>query len=447
GTPCPTAGTTCDDGDASTQNDVEDGNCNCEGTPCPTAGTTCDDGDASTQNDVEDGNCNCEGTPASSLQIEYGTITNVSDTWQTITLNNNYNSMVVIASVVLPSNTAHPAVSRIRNATGNSFEVRIQQPGVLGSDLFDLHYIVAEEGVYTEAQDGIKMEVVKANSSVTANNVNWVREQRLYNNSYSNPVVVGQVMSYNDSNWSVFWASIDNARSVAPGPGAAFACGKEVGEDQNAVRADETIGYLILEAGAGNINGLTYSAGVGSDIIRGVGNTSVGYNYNVAGLSSIDAAVVSVAGMDGGNGGWPTLFGTTSFNENQLTLAFDEDQVLDSERRHTTEQTAYLAFGTSNVSRAISTHGVVKHNSQLQVFPNPAMDHATIQYIVTADGFTQIELYDLMGRKVQTLVQATQSTGKHTLTFENNTNLEGVYLLVFTLNEEQVIKKLVFKRP
>ena len=62
GTACPTAGTACDDGDASTENDVEDGNCNCAGTACPTAGTTCDDGNASTENDIEDGNCNCAGT-------------------------------------------------------------------------------------------------------------------------------------------------------------------------------------------------------------------------------------------------------------------------------------------------------------------------------------------------------------------------------------------------
>ena len=63
GTPCLEAGTTCDDGDASTENDMEDGNCNCAGTPCPEAGTTCDDGDATTENDIEDGNCNCAGTP------------------------------------------------------------------------------------------------------------------------------------------------------------------------------------------------------------------------------------------------------------------------------------------------------------------------------------------------------------------------------------------------
>ena len=33
------------------------------GTSCLPAGTPCDDGDATTENDEEDGNCNCVGTP------------------------------------------------------------------------------------------------------------------------------------------------------------------------------------------------------------------------------------------------------------------------------------------------------------------------------------------------------------------------------------------------
>ncbi|MEL6926186.1 MAG: discoidin domain-containing protein, partial [Bacteroidota bacterium] len=62
---CPPAGTACDDGDNNTENDVEDGNCNCAGDPisCPVAGTPCNDGNSNTENDVEDGNCNCSGTP------------------------------------------------------------------------------------------------------------------------------------------------------------------------------------------------------------------------------------------------------------------------------------------------------------------------------------------------------------------------------------------------
>ena len=36
------------------------------GTACPPSGTSCDDGDPNTTNDVEDGNCNCAGTPNNS---------------------------------------------------------------------------------------------------------------------------------------------------------------------------------------------------------------------------------------------------------------------------------------------------------------------------------------------------------------------------------------------
>jgi hypothetical protein len=64
--PCLPAGTPCDDGNPTTENDVEDGNCNCAGTPCPPAGTVCDDGNPLTSNDVEDGQCNCAGTPDTS---------------------------------------------------------------------------------------------------------------------------------------------------------------------------------------------------------------------------------------------------------------------------------------------------------------------------------------------------------------------------------------------
>ena len=58
---CLPEGTTCDDGNSATSNDMIDSECNCIGTSCPTAGTVCDDGDPNTSEDQEDGNCNCAG--------------------------------------------------------------------------------------------------------------------------------------------------------------------------------------------------------------------------------------------------------------------------------------------------------------------------------------------------------------------------------------------------
>lgn len=75
GNGCIPSGTTCDDNNDSTFNDVEDGNCNCEGTPCPDAGTICDDNNSFTENDVEDGFCNCIGI---SIVDECDVLTNLA---------------------------------------------------------------------------------------------------------------------------------------------------------------------------------------------------------------------------------------------------------------------------------------------------------------------------------------------------------------------------------
>jgi len=67
-TQCPEAGTTCDDGNPDTENDIENGECCCMGCPYP-KGTSCDDGNPNTQNDMYDEYCNCVGIPMDSIHI------------------------------------------------------------------------------------------------------------------------------------------------------------------------------------------------------------------------------------------------------------------------------------------------------------------------------------------------------------------------------------------
>ena len=185
------------------------------------------------------------------------------------------------------------------------------------------------------------MEAVKYTSTRTDKSASWVGESRTYANSYTNPVVLGQVMTANDPNWSVFWAR--GNRSTNPPSASALYTGKHVGEDPNGVRANETVGYIVIEAGNGTINGVAYAAGVGADTVRGVSNVPA-YNYGISGLSAPLTAVVSAAAMDGGNGGWPILYGPNPVTPNNLALAFDEGQTLDTERSHTTEQVAYIVL-------------------------------------------------------------------------------------------------------
>ena len=182
--------------------------------------------------------------------LVHGVLANVSNSWVTVTLPQSYVSMVVVAT---PSYTQSsvPLVPRIRNAAGNSFELRVDRTDGLTAAVpgVTVHYVVAEEGVYTLANDGVKMEAVKYASTVTDSASNFVGESRSYAQSYAAPVVLGQVQTYNDPNYSVFWSR--GAAASDPASSTVLRVGKHVGEDAVKTRAAETVGYLVIEAGAG----------------------------------------------------------------------------------------------------------------------------------------------------------------------------------------------------
>ena len=98
---------------------------------------------------------------------------------------------------------------------------------------------------------------------------------------------------------------------------------------------------------------LPYVAAVGGDTIRGLDN-SPAYSYGYAAMPNSKTAVVSQAGMDGGNGGWAVLYGNNPITPtgSTLNLAIKEDQSGDTERKHTTEQVAYQAASFQSIIHA-----------------------------------------------------------------------------------------------
>jgi hypothetical protein len=241
--------------------------------------------------------------------------------------------------------------TQIRDAIGSQFKVRLARTGT-GTAIVSLpvHYVVVEEGQYALAADGIKMEAVRYTSTVTDRKGSWTGEARSYRNSYSNPVVLGQVMTNNDSRPSVFWARGTNSSN--PPTGNSLFTGKHIGEDTVLTRVPESIGYIVIEAGQGTVTGTQYSAFTGADSVRGIGDTPP-YSYTVTGVTSPTVAVVSAAAMDDNDGGWPVLFGPTPLITTSIRLAIVEDQWADGERGHSTEQAAVLVLGGAGMRTSL----------------------------------------------------------------------------------------------
>ncbi|MEO0366661.1 MAG: hypothetical protein AAF265_14355, partial [Pseudomonadota bacterium] len=79
-------------------------------------------------------------------------------------------------------------------------------------------------------------------------------------------------------------------------------------------------------------------AGRTPDIVRGISSGFVEIPLG----GQYTSGVLSSAGIDGGNGGWPIFFGADPLAGQTLRAAFDEDQVLDDERNHTTEEVDFI---------------------------------------------------------------------------------------------------------
>jgi hypothetical protein len=274
--------------------------------------------------------------PAPVFKLDFGTVSGVGSSWTNVTLSQSYTSPVVVA-VANYDNTSDPAVVRISNASGNSFDVRVDAAGGAAPSGLDVHYIVVEEGVYTVAANGVKMEAVKYNSTVTDENNSWVGQPQTYSNSYTSPVVLGQVMTYNDPAFSTFWC-YGSARANPPDSND-LNTGKSSAEDPSPARANETVGYIVIEADSGTMAGTNYVAALGADSVQGVTN-SPPYTYSISGLSDASVAIVSLSAMDGGNGGWAILYGANPVSASAINLAIDEDVAGDTERSHTAEQVA-----------------------------------------------------------------------------------------------------------
>jgi hypothetical protein len=294
-----------------------------------------------------------DDTPSpSGPQLELVKVRARTDQWTSVSLTKDYDDeMVVVCTPNYSISGLGPTVARVRNAVDDRFEVGLARPwfGAVPGDHWstDVHCMVVRAGVYTEAEHGVKMEAVRLdNFTLTDNFRSWAGESQSYLNTYTRPVVVGQVIGGSSSipgeigDWSVFWTRGTTVQQ--PPSSSALYLGRHTGEDPSG-RSMESIGYVVIEEGTGTIEGVDYAAALGSDTVRGVTNKPP-YTYTLNGLSSVSTAILSQAGMDGANGGWAILYGSIPITASQIRMAIEEDWYRDSERNHTTEQVGYIVF-------------------------------------------------------------------------------------------------------
>ncbi len=289
--------------------------------------------------------------PGLSLRIWQGSAH--TDSWTPVSLGVDYGpDMVVVCTPLYDVAGLGPLVPRVRNASGTGFEVGLGRPwfGAFPGEetTEEVQCVVMRAGVYDEP--GFRLEAVRLDGFTGKDDASsWVGQARSYAQAYTQPVVVGQVISGSGGGlpgaigeWSAFWAR--GATAQEPPSAADLHVGRHTGEDPTG-RVPETLAYVVVEAGAGLMEGRPYRASVSTESVRGVDDVPP-YVVPVSPSLLAQVAVLGSAAMDGLEGGWPILYGAGAVQDDALHVAIEEDWYFDPERSHTTEQVAALVIGS-----------------------------------------------------------------------------------------------------
>jgi len=270
------------------------------------------------------------------LQLETGSV-NTDENWVTVNMANTYASPIVVASYYESNNTL-PASVRIRNLDSDSFEIRLQNPS--GSDLSsdEITYFVIEEGKWNI--NGVKVEASKYDTNTVGSSAAWNYDTQSFGQNFtSDPIVLHQVMTNNDSNWITTYVSRIDSRTNPPDiNGMRIALN---GAEATSSHGTETIGWIAIDKDqTNNISGVNFETYRTSDSVKGHDNGCYAFNYQNT-YGSPPLVLGFQEEMDGNNGGWSVTCNNTA---TQASFHIEEDQVADSERRHITETDSFIAF-------------------------------------------------------------------------------------------------------
>ena len=82
----------------------------------------------------------------------------------------------------------------------------------------------------------------------------------------------------------------------------------------------------------------------------------------------------------------------------------------------------------------------------INVYPNPFKSHTNLAFQLNEKAKVSIEVYDMLGNKIITLFEGEKTIGKHNIIWSPSSDINGIYFVRFTTNNDQSIKKIIINK-
>ncbi|MCP4634302.1 MAG: T9SS type A sorting domain-containing protein [candidate division Zixibacteria bacterium] len=77
-----------------------------------------------------------------------------------------------------------------------------------------------------------------------------------------------------------------------------------------------------------------------------------------------------------------------------------------------------------------------------QNYPNPFNSETTIRYTLPYSSKVRLEIYNLLGQHIETLIDSKQSSGNHSINWDLSNNSSGIYFYKLTTINQSLIKRM-----
>jgi hypothetical protein len=80
------------------------------------------------------------------------------------------------------------------------------------------------------------------------------------------------------------------------------------------------------------------------------------------------------------------------------------------------------------------------------ISPNPFNPQTTIKYSLDKTGFVSLKVYNTEGKEVAVLVNNSQTTGEHSVTFDGTGLSSGIYFYKLSSNGKNLTGKMILMK-
>lgn len=309
---------------------------------------------------------------------EVGAIDTLTHQSQTVLLSRPYINPVVFAQSLSFENS-DPSVVRVRNVQSNRFDIFVaESPDLDGihDDFESASYVVVEAGSYTLA-DGTRLEVGATDTSATVGGqLDNIWEAIDFDTSFSStPVVLSQIQTN-------FGSDFLNTRYFSVSP-TSVTLGLEQHEAATTQHVSERVGYLAIESGSGDWNGMNFEAGSVATVVTHQWQ-KIPFSNVYGTAPSLLTSMTTYSGTDNAHLRYQNAQGGS------VELKVEEEMTSDTEMDHVAgEGVAYLAIGGQGTLTARVPEfavGEVKRITDLTDQPQVVLlDRPYVNPIVFAD--------------------------------------------------------------